>query len=101
MGPARAKRLIMLTEKVLAGDAVAWGLADKIVGAGDATGAAREMALRAVSMPNAAMRMCKQSINAYANALAHVATHADHDQFALAQNSDDAQEQVRAFLEDR
>ncbi len=39
--------------------------------------------------------------HAYANALAHVATHSDFDQFALAQASDDAAEGILAFLDKR
>ncbi len=45
--------------------------------------------------------MCKQDINAYANALAHTASHSDYDQFALAQDSEDFAEGVQAFLEKR
>ena len=40
-------------------------------------------------------------INAYANALAHAATHSDFDQYALAQSGDDFLEGVEAFLEKR
>jgi enoyl-CoA hydratase/carnithine racemase len=59
------------------------------------------MAERAAALPPVALRMCKQDINAYANALASVASHSDFDQFALAQTGGDFQEGVSAFLEKR
>ena len=101
VGPARAKRIIILAEKIMANRAVDWGLADEIVTEGSTLGAAMEMASCAASMPAVAVRMCKQDINAYANALAGVASHADHDQFTLAQESKDANEGINAFLEKR
>ena len=45
--------------------------------------------------------MCKQGINAYANALAPLASHSDFDQFALAHASEDAAEGIAAFLQKR
>ena len=101
VGPARAKRIVVLAEKLMADRAVDWGLADEAVPDGTALDAALEMAERAASLPPVAVRMCKQDINAYANALAHVATHSDFDQYALAQSGDDFQEGVQAFLEKR
>jgi enoyl-CoA hydratase/carnithine racemase len=101
VGPARAKRIIVLAEKIAAVRAVDWGLADECVGDGGTLEAAMEMAERAAALPPVALRMCKQDINAYANALAQVASHADYDQFALTQESGDFEEGIRAFLEKR
>lgn len=101
VGPARAKRIVVLAEKVMAARAVDWGLADEAVPDGTALDAALAMAERAASLPPVAVRMCKQDINAYANALAHVASHSDFDQYALAQSGDDFQEGIEAFLEKR
>ena len=101
VGPARAKRVIVLAEKIMAARALDWGLADEIAPDGDALDAALELAGRAAAMPPVALRMCKQAINAYANALALTASHADYDQFALAQGGADAAEGVAAFLEKR
>lgn len=101
VGPARAKRIVVLAEKVMAARAVDWGLADEAVADGGTLEAALAMAERAASLPPVAVRMCKQDINAYANALAHVASHSDYDQFALAQDSGDYAEGVSAFLEKR
>lgn len=100
-GPARAKRIIMLAEKMNAARALDWGMADEIAKDGEVLEAAQSWAERAAAMPPAALRMCKQAINAYASALAHTAAHADYDQFALAEDSDDAREGIAAFLEKR
>ena len=91
----------MLAEKIAARRAVDWGIADEIVADGGTLDAALAMAKRAASLPPVALRMCKQDINAYANALAGVASHSDFDQFALAQSGADYAEGVRAFLEKR
>jgi len=101
VGPARAKRIIVLAEKVMADRAMEWGLADMAVPDGSAIDAAMEIAERAASLPPVALRMCKQSIDAYANALAKVSSHPDYDQFALAFASDDGAEGIDAFIEKR
>ncbi len=101
VGPARAKRIVILAEKVTAARAVDWGLADECAPDGEALTTAMAMAERAASLPPVALRMCKQDINAYANALAHVASHSDFDQYALAQTGEDFAEGIRAFLEKR
>ncbi|MDF1729268.1 MAG: enoyl-CoA hydratase/isomerase family protein [Sulfitobacter sp.] len=101
VGPARAKRLIILAEKLTSDQALDWGMADRIAPDGDARECAMEFARRAAAMPPVALRICKQDINAYANALAGVAAHSDHDQFVLTQDSGDADEGITAFLEKR
>ena len=101
VGPARAKRIVVLAEKVEAESAAHCGIADQVVPDGDAVAAAMHMAERAASMPPVALRMCKQDIDAYANALASTASHADFDQYALAQSGADFAEGVQAFLEKR
>jgi len=101
VGPARAKRIVVLAEKIMAPRAEAWGLADEVVADGETMAAAQEMAERAASLPPVALRMCKQDINAYANALNQTASHADYDQFALTEDSKDFAEGVQAFLEKR
>ena len=101
VGPARAKRMVVLAEKLDAGRAVGWGLADEAVPDGAAMDAALQMARRAASLPPNGVRMCKAAVNAYANALNGVASHADMDQFALTQHSEDFVEGVEAFMEKR
>ena len=101
VGPARAKRLVILAEKIGAGRAAEWGAADEVVPDGTAFDAAMALAERAAALPPVALRMCKQDIDAYATALARVASHSDFDQYALAQSGEDFAEGVQAFLEKR
>jgi enoyl-CoA hydratase/carnithine racemase len=101
VGPARAKRIVVLAEKLDAARAVDWGLADEAVPDGTAVEAALEMARRAASLPPNGVRLCKATINAHVNALNAATSHADMDQFALTQNSEDCAEGLRAFLETR
>lgn len=101
VGPARAKRMVVLAEKIDAATAADWGVADRVAPDGQAVDVAMEMAERAASMPPVALRMCKQDIDAYANALAATASHSDFDQYALAQSGADFAEGVQAFLERR
>jgi enoyl-CoA hydratase/carnithine racemase len=101
VGPAKAKRIIVLAEKLDAARAVDWGLADESVPDGTAVEAALEMARRAASLPPNGVRLCKAAINAHANALKATASHADMDQFALTQTSEDCAEGLRSFMEKR
>ena len=91
----------MLAEKLNAARAVDWGLADEAVPDGTTVETALEMARRAASLPPNGVRLCKAAINAHANALNATASHADMDQFALTQNSEDCTEGLRAFIEKR
>ena len=99
VGPAKAKRIIVLAEKLDAHRALDWGIADEVVV--DPMAKAMEMAEKAASLPPVALRMCKQQVDAYANALAHTASHMDFDQFALSQTGGDFEEAVSAFFEKR
>jgi enoyl-CoA hydratase len=101
VGPARAKRIIILAEKINAETALEWGLSDAVVEDGGALDAAIEWAEKAAAMPPAALRMCKATINAATNALDRAITHADMDQFALAMTSEDYAEGVNSFLQKR
>lgn len=89
-GPARAKQIVLLGEKMSAGKALEWGLADFVVPDGAARAHAQALAERISKMPDLAVRMSKQSINAYANALNHLGSHMDVDQAMLCGQSADA-----------
>jgi len=84
LGPARAKRLAILCERVPAAEALAIGLVDYTAPAGRALTKAREVAARTLAMPAAAVRMSKESVNAVATALNHASGYMAHDQLALA-----------------
>lgn len=101
LGAPRAKRVVMLAEKVTAPTAADWGFVDACVDDGTVVPRALELARRAASMPPVQLRMCKAGIDAHANALNGVAAALDRDQYLLAQVSADYAEGVAAFLEDR
>ena len=101
VGPAKAKRIVILSEKFDAPTALDWGLVDRLSQPGQALADALEWAERAASMPPVPVRMIKQAVNASAFALDRTASHADFDQFALAVTGGDFAEGVQAFLEKR
>jgi len=101
VGPARAKRIIVLAEQIGAQRALEWGLVDEVTPPGGALAAALALAERAASLPPVQVRMIKQAINASVFALDRAVSHADFDQFALAASSGDFAEGVQAFLERR
>ena len=57
VGPARAKRIAALCEKIGAQTALSWGLADEICADGQALTAAEQIAIRASALPPTAMKM--------------------------------------------
>jgi len=101
VGPARAKRVIALAERIGAQRALEWGLADEIAPRGGALETALAMAERAAGLPPVQLRMIKQAINAAAFALDRAVSHADFDQLAVAAASGDYQEGIDAFLQKR
>jgi enoyl-CoA hydratase len=101
VGPARAKRLAGLCEKVDAETALGWGLADAVSEDGRAVERALEFAEAAAKLPPTALKMVKQDVNVAALALARAATHRDLEAFALMEQSDDFAEGVSSFLEGR
>lgn len=80
VGPSRAKRIIILCERMYAEQALDWGLVDEIADDGQAKARAIELAEQAAAKPAAAVRMVKEAVNATANALNHVSSYADADQ---------------------
>lgn len=101
VGPARAKRVIVLAERLDAQTCLQWGLADYLVDNGSSFDKAMQLAQRVAELPPVPVRMCKKGINVAANALNSVVSFMDVDQYLLAQGSEDYQEGVRSFLEKR
>lgn len=101
VGPARAKRLAALCEKIDAETALAWGLADAVAEDGQAIARAMEFAKSAASLPPTALKMVKRDVNIAALALSQATAHRDLEAFALMQQSDDYAEGVASFLEGR
>jgi enoyl-CoA hydratase/carnithine racemase len=90
VGPARAKRIVLLCEKMAAAQALAWGLIEAVAEPGGAVNEALRLAEQAASMPPATVRMVKEAINATANALHSASAFADADQSALTRSFSDA-----------
>ncbi len=97
VGPARAKRIILTNERMDAATAFDWGLADWLSEPGQALSLAQELAATVAENPVAVTRMTKQSVNAYANAMNHVATFMDVDQALLCNQSEEALAARKAF----
>ncbi len=90
LGPAKAKRAIILCDKLGGQDAVDFGLADYLAADGQAYAEARLLATRIAELPDTAVKMSKEAINVTSNALNRVASFMARDQLALAARSDEA-----------
>ena len=84
VGPAKAKRLAILCERVGAEAALAMGLADDICDKGKALHRAGELAIAVAQMPKHSVLMTKEAVNAYAALGAHAVSYMAHDQLELA-----------------
>ena len=90
VGPARAKRICILCERMDARTALDWGLAEEVTADGEAAAKALEMADAAAEMPAVATQMVKEAVNATAAALNRTASFADADQSQLTAGTADA-----------
>lgn len=97
VGPARAKRICILCEKMDAKTALEWGVIEEIAPDGQVAEKAMELAQRAAAMPPIATRMIKEAVNATANALNRTASFADADQSQLTATSADARSARERF----
>jgi enoyl-CoA hydratase len=84
VGPAKAKRLAILCERTAADAALDMGLVDELCDSGKAIVAARGIAEKVLEKPRHAVRMTKETVNAYAAIGAHAVSHMAHDQLELA-----------------
>ncbi len=90
VGPARAKRICLLCERMNAGTALDWGLIDEVAPDGEALEVATGLARAAAEIPAVAASMIKEAVNATAGALHRVASFADADQSQLSAGTRDA-----------
>ena len=97
VGPARAKRIVLLCEKMSAPQALQWGLVEELADSGKTLEKALELAQTVAAMPAATTRMVKQAVNATANALHRASAYADADQSALTRTYADAVAAREAF----
>jgi enoyl-CoA hydratase/carnithine racemase len=97
VGPARAKRIVVLCERMSPQQAFDWGLIEEIAAPGDAVATAMGLAEAAATMPPATTRMVKEAINATAYALHRASAFADADQSTLTRTFRDAIAAREAF----
>ena len=83
VGPAKAKRICLLCERMPAKQALQWGLVDELAMDGACLKHAEAMARKTLIMPSVTVRMVKEAINATANALHKATAYADADQSQL------------------
>ena len=83
LGPARAKRFMILCERIDAATAREWGLVDEIAPDGGALEKARELAEAAAAMPALAVRMTKETVDAMTHHADPPLVHMDIDQNEL------------------
>jgi len=101
IGPARAKRMVILGRKENAKTLLEWGFLDKIVPSKNLMQEAMEMAETYAAQAPVAAQMVKRSINAIISANDQAFMHMDSDQVLLAQNSIDFKEGIQAFFQKR
>lgn len=90
VGPARAKRICLLCERMDAQTALEWGLADEVAADGSTLNRAGEMAATVCEMPQVATQMVKEAVNATTYALNRATSFADADQSWLTAMTQDA-----------
>lgn len=90
LGPAKAKRAIVLCDKLVGKEAVDFGIADYLAADGQAYAQALGLARRIADLPEVSVKMSKEAINVTANALNRLASFMARDQLALAAQSAEA-----------
>ena len=98
LGPAKAKRLTILCERVAAADAFRMGLIDELTAPGKSIAVARALADRVLAMPRHAVRMSKEACNTYAHQGAQATSFMAHDQLLVAAASPESRAAREAFL---
>jgi enoyl-CoA hydratase len=97
VGASRAKQIMLLGDKMDSKTALDWQLADWLAPAKQTRETAIQLARQVIKSPNHAIRMSKQSVNAYTNALNYVSTFMDVDQALLCNESEEARSARKAF----
>jgi enoyl-CoA hydratase/carnithine racemase len=101
VGPARAKRMVILGRKEDAETLLDWGLLDEVVPRDKLMERAVEMAGEYAAKAPIAAQMIKRSVNAITASLDQAIMHMDSDQVLLAQTSGDFAEGMASFFEKR
>jgi enoyl-CoA hydratase/carnithine racemase len=101
VGPARAKRLSILCERIGAEAALAMGLVDEVCDPLKAMETAQRLAASVLDKPRHSVRMTKEAVNAYAGIGAHAVSFMAHDQLELAAASPESRAAREAALKRR
>ena len=101
VGPARAKRMVILANKEKAETLQKWGFLDDVVPENQLLAKTLEIAEAYAAQPPIAAQMVKRSVNTISSALDQAIMHMDSDQFLYATSGEDFQEAIRAFFEKR
>jgi len=101
IGPARAKRMVILGNKEKAETLLNWGFLDEVVAENQLLARAMEMAEAYAAQPPIAAQMVKRSVNAISSALDQAIMHMDTDQYLYATSGEDFQEAIQAYIEKR
>ncbi|HEX4832257.1 MAG TPA: enoyl-CoA hydratase-related protein [Trebonia sp.] len=100
VGPARAKDLIFSGRHVEAPEALAIGLADKVVPDADVYDAARELVAQYAAGPALALRAAKQAIDAGLDVDLDTGLEIERLHFAALFSTEDQKAGMRSFIED-
>jgi enoyl-CoA hydratase len=98
IGPAKAKQMILLCERVPAEKCLEWGLAEQVVPDGSSVKAAIAMAEKILTKPPIPVAMTKKAVTAATAAIDHASIYMDADQFLLTSLTEDHEEGLRAFF---
>ena len=101
VGPARAKKMVILAKRENAETLYQWGFLDEVAPPGKLLPAAWKLAEEFAAKPPIAAQMVKRSVNAIASAMDQAVMHMDGDQFSISVQSQDCREGITAFLEKR
>ena len=101
IGPARAKRFIMLGEAADARTCLDWGFCDEVTAKGGALATARTWADKVAALPPVPVRMTKEAVNMSAGSMNLPTSSMDRDQYLLTARSADFKEGAKAFFEKR
>jgi enoyl-CoA hydratase len=101
VGPARAKRMMMLGSVLPAEEALAIGLIDVVADPGTAVDEATRIATKLAVLPAVAVQAIKRAVDEPRGGSLENGIAAEHDQFKRAFASDDFSEGYKAFVEKR
>jgi enoyl-CoA hydratase/carnithine racemase len=101
VGPARAKELVLLRDRVTAAEAAALGVVTEVAPAGGALERALEMARRLAELPPLAASVAKQAVDAIAEGSRDAALLIERLGYGLLAQTADAGEAAAAFTEKR